>query len=102
MRWANQRWKLASAAAATVLLVYAGVSAARRRDKAPAAPTPAPPGQIQVFGGGPAPFALDARSQVLIEAHSGQVLYAHNEHLRMQPASLAKILTFHITLDALK
>ena len=102
MRWANQRWKLASAAAATVVLLMYGASAAQRRGKAPAAPPPVPPGQIQVFGGGPAPFARNARSQMLIEAHSGQVLYAYNEHLRMQPASLAKILTLHVTLEALK
>ena len=34
--------------------------------------------------------------------HSGEVLYAYNEHLRIQPASLAKIMTFYITLEALK
>jgi len=30
------------------------------------------------------------------------VLYAYNEHDKMQPASLAKIMTFYLSLDALK
>src|SRR5262249_20581626 len=29
-------------------------------------------------------------------------LYAYNEHVKMQPASLAKIMTFYITLEALR
>jgi D-alanyl-D-alanine carboxypeptidase len=57
---------------------------------------------IRVLGTGPAPFALVARSAMLTEFHSGEVLYAYNGHMRMQPASLAKIMTFYITLEALQ
>lgn len=57
--------------------------------------------QIYVLGGGPAPFALDARSAMMIDANSGAVLYAYNEHERMQPASLAKLMTFYLVLQAL-
>ena len=38
----------------------------------------------------------------MIDADTGAVLYAYNEHEKMQPASLAKIMTFYLTLDALK
>ncbi len=34
--------------------------------------------------------------------HSGVVLYAYNEHVKMQPASLAKMMTFYLALEALK
>jgi D-alanyl-D-alanine carboxypeptidase (penicillin-binding protein 5/6) len=61
-----------------------------------------PLAQIRVLGGRPAPFALDARSAIMVAAHTGTVLYAYNEHLRIQPASLAKIMTFYLTLEALK
>ncbi len=56
---------------------------------------------IRVFGNRPAPFALDARSAMMIDEKTGAVLYAFNEHERMQPASLAKIMTFYLVLDAL-
>ncbi len=57
--------------------------------------------QIHVLGDRPAPFALDARAAILVDGKTGVVLYAFNEHQRMQPASLAKIMTFYLTLDAL-
>jgi D-alanyl-D-alanine carboxypeptidase (penicillin-binding protein 5/6) len=57
---------------------------------------------IHVLGERPAPFALDARAAMMIDADTGAVLYAYNEHDKMQPASLAKIMTFYLVLDALK
>jgi D-alanyl-D-alanine carboxypeptidase (penicillin-binding protein 5/6) len=57
---------------------------------------------IHVLGDRPAPFALDARAAMMIDADTGEVLYAYNEHEKMQPASLAKIMTFYLTLDAMK
>ena len=57
---------------------------------------------IRVLGDRPAPFALDAKAAIMIDADTNAVLYAYNEHQRMQPASLAKIMTFYLTLDALK
>ena len=56
---------------------------------------------IHVLGDRPAPFALDAKAVILVDRKSGAVLYAFNEHQRMQPASLAKIMTFYLTLEAL-
>jgi serine-type D-Ala-D-Ala carboxypeptidase (penicillin-binding protein 5/6) len=61
-----------------------------------------PLNQIHVLGDRPAPFALQAKAAMLVAAHSGTVLYAYNEHLKMQPASLAKIMTFYLTLRALR
>ncbi len=57
--------------------------------------------QVHTLGGRPAPFILNAPSAELIDARSGAVLYAYNEHTRIQPASLAKIMTFYLTLEAL-
>jgi serine-type D-Ala-D-Ala carboxypeptidase (penicillin-binding protein 5/6) len=57
--------------------------------------------QIHVLGDRPAPFALDAKAAMLVDGKTGAVLYAFNEHQRIQPASLAKIMTFYLTLDAL-
>ncbi len=96
-------------AAAMLLVVGASPAAARRRAPARtqhAAKAEAPPiiplSQIHVLGDRPAPFALDARAAMLIDATTGETLYSYNEHERMQPASLAKIMTFYLTLDALK
>jgi serine-type D-Ala-D-Ala carboxypeptidase (penicillin-binding protein 5/6) len=61
-----------------------------------------PLSSIHVLGDRPAPFALDARAAMMIDADTGAVLYAYNEHQKMQPASLAKIMTFYLTLDAVK
>ncbi len=73
-----------------------------RRHAAAASPPPAVPlNQIHVLGDRPAPFALEAKSAMLVAARSGTVLYAYNEHEKMQPASLAKIMTFYLTLKAL-
>ena len=68
-----------------------------------AAEAPAVPlSSIHVLGDRPAPFALDARAAMMIDADTGAVLYSYNEHEKMQPASLAKIMTFYLALDALK
>src|SRR5579872_585202 len=74
----------------------------------PVAPKPhedvqaVPLNAIHVLGDRPAPFALDAKAAYMIDADTGAVLYAYNEHEKMQPASLAKIMTFYLALDALK
>src|SRR5581483_8323092 len=68
-----------------------------------AAATPAAAvSQIHVLGDRPAPFALDAHAAMMIDARSGAVLYAYNERERMQPASLAKLMTFYLVLQALQ
>jgi D-alanyl-D-alanine carboxypeptidase (penicillin-binding protein 5/6) len=44
---------------------------------------------------------LEAKSALMIDERTGAQLYAFNEHEKMQPASLAKIMTFYLTLEAL-
>ncbi len=88
----------------TLMLASALAVAARHgqgRRKAEPAPV-MPLNEIKVYGNRPAPFALAAKSAELMAVHSGAVLYAYNEHMKMQPASLAKMMTFYLTLDALR
>src|SRR5436190_21112026 len=58
-----------------------------------------PLNEIRVYGNRPAPFALAAKSAELMAVHSGAVLYAYNQHLKMQPASLANMMTFYLALE---
>lgn len=71
---------------------------ARKAESAPIIPL----SEIHVYGNRPAPFALAAKSAELMAVHSGAVLYAYNEHMKMQPASLAKMMTFYLALEALR
>jgi D-alanyl-D-alanine carboxypeptidase (penicillin-binding protein 5/6) len=54
-----------------------------------------------VLGDRPAPFGLNAKAAMMIDARSGATLYAYNEHVKIQPASLAKLMTFFLVLKAL-
>lgn len=60
------------------------------------------PKNITMFGTLSAPFFLDARAVLLVDAKTGALLYAYNEHEPMQPASLAKLMTFYLALEALQ
>lgn len=44
---------------------------------------------------------LEAGSAVLIEQSTGQVLYDHNMHERLRPASVTKIMTLLLIMEAL-
>ncbi len=48
------------------------------------------------------PLGIRARSALLMDAATGRVLYAFHERDRMQPASLAKIMTFDLILEAIR
>lgn len=48
------------------------------------------------------PPAIAARSYVLIDFHTGKVLAAENEHQRVEPASLTKLMTAYAAFRALK
>src|SRR5690606_40878105 len=51
----------------------------------------------------PAPrLPISARSAVLIEAHSGRVLYEKNAHEPLPPASVTKVFTLVVALEALR
>ena len=92
-------------ALAIALAISAPASAAKGRHHGAAAQAEAPAAvlaNIHVLGDRPAPFALDAKAAMMVDTDTGAVLYAYNEHQKMQPASLAKIMTFYLTLDALQ
>jgi len=99
--------RLAPWALSAALLLCAGSALAAARPKprhaavAKEAPPSVPLTDIHVLGDRPAPFALDAKAAMMVDEQTGAVLYAYNEHQRMQPASLAKIMTFYLVLDAL-
>jgi serine-type D-Ala-D-Ala carboxypeptidase (penicillin-binding protein 5/6) len=90
--------------AAMLALEAAPAAAARRVRHAAAAAQEAsavPLDQIHVLGDRPAPFGLNAKAAMMIDARSGATLYAYNEHVKIQPASLAKLMTFYLVLKAL-
>jgi len=47
------------------------------------------------------PFKITSVSAVLMDANSGQIIYSQNPHHRLQPASLAKVMTLFLIFDAL-
>jgi len=57
---------------------------------------------ITMFGNLPVPFHLGAVSALLMDATTGAILYAYGEHEPVQPASLAKLMTFYLVLEALQ
>jgi D-alanyl-D-alanine carboxypeptidase (penicillin-binding protein 5/6) len=88
----------ASSTSSFAKVIHRHPVAPKVHQEAPAVPLTS----IHVLGDRPAPFALDAKAAMMIDADTGAVLYAYNEHDKMQPASLAKIMTFYLSLDALK
>lgn len=47
------------------------------------------------------PVAVNAKSAILVDASSGQVLAAMNEHERLYPASVTKIMTLLLAMEAI-
>ena len=45
---------------------------------------------------------IDAKSAVLMDAISGQVLFEQNSQLKIAPASFVKLLTLYVAFDALR
>ena len=45
---------------------------------------------------------LKAKSWVLLDARSGQVLAKHEENLRLAPASMTKMMTLYLAFEAIK
>jgi len=46
--------------------------------------------------------AIKAKSWVLLDARSGQVLAKHEEHARLAPASMTKMMTLYLAFEAIK
>lgn len=45
-------------------------------------------------------FSIDARAAILMDPVSGKVLYAQNEHQRFPPASVTKVMTMLLIMEA--
>jgi D-alanyl-D-alanine carboxypeptidase (penicillin-binding protein 5/6) len=50
----------------------------------------------------PIKVPVDAKSGILMDAYTGQVLLENNRDLRTEPASFAKILTLYVVFDAIR
>jgi serine-type D-Ala-D-Ala carboxypeptidase (penicillin-binding protein 5/6) len=61
-----------------------------------------PPRPVHTYENAPARFTFDAHSAYVIERRTGTILYKSRENDRMQPGSSAKLMTFYITLKALR
>ena len=44
---------------------------------------------------------LDCGACILVEQHSGQILYAFNSHEKLRPASVTKIMSIYLIMEAL-
>lgn len=48
------------------------------------------------------PLKLDCESAILIEQTTGKVLYSYNSHEKLRPASVTKIMSLLLIMDAMK
>jgi len=58
--------------------------------------------KINVFATPSDSLVKNAKSAVLIEVESGEVLYSYNEKTHLPPASMTKVMTMKLVLDAIK
>lgn len=80
---------------ATVLLTAcAGVATAQT--PTPATPKPAAPTPAAINAPMPPPPTLDAKSWVLMDYNTGQILASSNPDERVEPASITKIMTSYV------
>ena len=45
---------------------------------------------------------IEAPSVLLMEKETGQILYAQNEHQTLEPASVTKVMTLLLTMEAIE
>lgn len=48
------------------------------------------------------PLNLDCSSCILIEKKTGQVLYSYNSHEKLRPASVTKIMSIYLIMEAIE
>ncbi|ABW19131.1 D-alanyl-D-alanine carboxypeptidase family protein [Alkaliphilus oremlandii] len=54
-----------------------------------------------IVNGDTAPFDINAKSAILIDANTGTVLYEKNIHEKLPPASVTKIMTMLLVMEAI-
>jgi len=93
------RYRVIFAFFACLLYVFASPLPAQRRGK-PAAPgtKAAEPSSASRQEG----VTVNAKSAVLMEAASGQILVSQNQEEKIAPASFAKVLTLYVVYDMIK
>ena len=47
------------------------------------------------------PLNLDCGSAVLMEQHTGKVLYSYNSHEKLRPASVTKLMSIYLIMEAI-
>ena len=87
--------------AAMLMFVAAGCASTAPPSAPVAQASPAGGTSAYVFGNVPVNFRYDAKEAYLINARTGTVLYDLNSKERLEPGSVAKLMTFYITLNAL-
>ena len=48
------------------------------------------------------PLNLDCGSAILIEQHTGQILYSYNSHEKLRPASVTKLMSIYLIMESLE
>ena len=48
------------------------------------------------------PLNLDCESAILIEQNTGEILYSYNVHEKLRPASVTKIMSILLIMEAIK
>ncbi len=56
---------------------------------------------VLLLGGGACAVEVSAPSALLMEKETGQVLFAKEEHTKLEPASVTKVMTILLTMEAL-
>jgi serine-type D-Ala-D-Ala carboxypeptidase (penicillin-binding protein 5/6) len=85
--------------AATLIAALAGCAPSQQSASPYYIPPPRP---VHTYENVPARFPFDAHSAYVIERRTGTILYESKAQDRMQPGSSAKLMTFYITLNAIK
>ena len=47
------------------------------------------------------PLNLDCGSCILIESHTGKILYSYNAHKKLRPASITKIMSIYLIMESI-
>jgi len=62
----------------------------------------APAASANTVGAAPQPISVAAESAILMDAETGQILYEKNADLLLPPASMVKMMTEYLVLEAIK
>lgn len=85
----NRKWKKLIVLCCTAILTLAAPAAVMAQEEPPAKST------VQ------SSLAASARSAILMDADSGTIIYEKNSHDRLPPASITKVMTMLLIMEAL-